>query len=294
MAAQWIDGRALAAQIKEQLQVQIKAWATAGWRPPCLAVVLVGDDPASQIYVQHKEKACAAIGMGSFKVTLPAQTSQSELLSTLQRLSRDDKFDGILLQLPLPSHLNSDAALDAIAVDKDVDGLTPLNQGRLVTRRSGLFSCTPLGCMALIQATGCAISGKRAVVIGRSLLVGAPLATMLSHANATVTIIHSRTLHPQNMAAQADILVVAAGQPELVDDQWIKPGAVVIDVGMHRLEGRLVGDVNQEAAAKVAGYLTPVPGGVGPMTIAMLLKNCVQAYRERQVSLPIDTQTYQG
>ena len=234
------------------------------------------------MYVSHKEKGCAAVGVKSLAFRLPADTTQQTLNGKLKELAQEADVDGILLQLPLPGHLDEKVALDQIPAEKDVDGLSPTNQGLLVCRRPGLFSCTPLGCMELIRSTGTEISGKQAVVIGRSLLVGSPIATMLNHANATVTVVHSRTQQAEKVTAAADILVVAAGVHHMVKKDWIKPGAVVIDVGMHRIEGRLSGDVDFDGVKDVAGWITPVPGGVGPMTITMLLSNCLKANRLRQ------------
>ncbi len=280
MEARIIDGKLVSKNLKVKLSQEISDFVTKGHRPPALAVVLVGDDPASHVYVSHKEKGCQEVGIHSETFRLPSTTSQETLESLLNRLSSDASWDGILLQLPLPKHLASDRALDCIHVDKDVDGLSPLNQGRLMCGKPGLFSCTPLGCMELIRSTGVEIEGKNAVVIGRSILVGSPLATMLNHANATVTVIHSKTKDPAEIAARADILVAAAGRLHLVDETWVKPGAVVIDVGMHRLlDGKLTGDVDFEIVKRKAGFITPVPGGVGPMTIVMLLRNCFDAYR---------------
>jgi methylenetetrahydrofolate dehydrogenase (NADP+)/methenyltetrahydrofolate cyclohydrolase len=278
MSAQIIDGKAIAQKVRDGLKLRVDGYKAEGSRAPSLAVVLVGDDPASQVYVGHKEKACANVGIKSVAHKISGDTNQADLEALLTKLSDDDEIDGILLQLPLPKHLNSDRALDCIKVTKDVDGLSPLNQGLLTVKKDGLFSCTPLGCMELIRSTGVEISGKRAVVIGRSILVGTPVATMLTHANATVTVIHSRTVAPEEIVRNADILVVAAGQHHMVDDTWIKPGAVVIDVGMHRIDGKLAGDVQFDKVKEVAGFVTPVPGGVGPMTIAMLLSNCLTAY----------------
>lgn len=277
--ARIIDGKKIAADLKKALAVEVQELASHYPRPPCLAVVLVGDDPASQVYVSHKIKACDQVGIKSLAHRLPKETTSEALHQLLDDLSKEPDIDGILLQLPLPAHLNAADALDHIGVDKDVDGLTPLNQGFLASGRPGLFSCTPLGCIELIRSTGVAMAGARAVVVGRSLLVGAPVARLLEKENATVTVIHSRTPRPQEIAREADILVVAAGRMHLVDEDWIKPGAVVIDVGIHRKDGKLTGDCQFDSVEKKASYVTPVPGGVGPMTITMLLKNCVIAYR---------------
>jgi methylenetetrahydrofolate dehydrogenase (NADP+)/methenyltetrahydrofolate cyclohydrolase len=284
MTAQIIDGTKISQDLRLSLKTRVEVHVAAGKRAPCLAVVLVGEDPASKIYVGHKEKGCSAIGITSRSVRMPAETTQSELNKVLRQLNDDPSVDGILLQLPLPRHLNKDQAIDEISPDKDVDGLTVLNQGRLVCQRPGLFSCTPAGCMELLKATGIKVSGKRAAVIGRSLLVGSPVRTMLIHEGATVTTIHSKTPDAAAIVRESDIVIAAAGVPELVKKDWIKPGAVVIDVGMHRGEKKLIGDVAFDEVREVAGYLTPVPGGVGPMTIAMLLYNCVKAYEKNLLS----------
>ena len=281
MTATMIDGTKIAQALRSELKVKVERHLAAKRRPPSLAVVLVGDDPASKIYVGNKEKGCAAIGILGKTVRLAASVTQKELETVLAELNADSAVDGILLQLPLPRGLDKDRAIDQIAPDKDVDGLTPMNQGRLVCQRPGLFCCTPSGCMELIKSTGVSIVGKRALVIGRSLLVGSPVRTMLMHAGATVTTAHSKTKEVQSIARESDILVVAAGVPELVRGDWIKPGAIVIDVGMHRGALGLVGDVAFKEALPSAGFITPVPGGVGPMTIAMLLANCVAAYELR-------------
>ncbi len=281
MVARIIDGKKIAQEIKEQLKSEIQSIRNAGQRAPCLAVMLVGNDPASEVYVGHKKKACAEVGIESRAVTLPATITQEVLEDHLRALNEDPGIDGILLQLPLPKHLSSQAAIDHISPDKDVDGLTPFSQGLLVWRRNGFVSCTPYGVMELIARTGIDLLGKRAVVIGRSVLVGAPMATLLGNAGATVTAINSKTRQPEEITRQADVLVVAAGSKHLVRGNWIKPGAVVIDVGMHREDKKLVGDVCFEEALEVASWLTPVPGGVGPMTIVSLLRNCLAAYRRR-------------
>ena len=283
MSAQIIDGKAIAQELKTQLKAEVETIRSQGKRVPCLAVILVGNDPASEVYVGHKKKACAEVGIESRSLTLPADTTQEDLDEHLRALNDDHGVDGILLQLPLPAHLSSQRAIDLISPAKDVDGLTPISQGLLVWRRTGLVSCTPLGVMELIRRTGIKLSGSRAVVIGRSVLVGAPMATLLGNAGATVTAINSRTVDPAAITRQADLLVVAAGVKRLVGGDWIKPGAVVIDVGIHRDGQRLCGDVNFEEASKVASWITPVPGGVGPMTIVSLLRNCVSAYQARTI-----------
>lgn len=281
MAASMIDGKKVAQDVKDGLKSKVEDIVARGLRAPKLAVVLVGDDPASQVYVGFKEKACGAVGIQSSTQKLSGDVSQADLHNVLDTLATDDEVDGILLQLPLPKHLDENLALNYIPADKDVDGLTPINQGLLACKRDGLYSCTPLGCMELIKSIGCDLTGKRAVVVGRSILVGSPVSVMLRHAGATVTVCHSRTKDPQKICAEADVLVVAAGVKELVGKDWIKPGAVVIDVGIHREGKSLVGDVAYDEVKQVASAITPVPGGVGPMTIAMLLSNCLTAYERR-------------
>ena len=280
MPAQIIDGKVIAQKIKDSLKDQIRKMRNDGHRPPCLAVVLVGDDPASEVYVGHKKKACAAIGIESRAIELPVDTTQEELGKHLKELNANPEVDGILLQLPLPKHLSAEQAIDLIDPHKDVDGLTPENQGLLVWRRPSLVSCTPAGVMELLKEIGVQLSGARAVVMGRSVLVGAPMATLLSNAGATVNCLNSRTVNGPELTRQADILVVATGVHHLVKKEDVKAGAVVIDVGMHRHGKVLSGDVDFAEVKEVAGHITPVPGGVGPMTIAMLLKNCVHAYRK--------------
>jgi methylenetetrahydrofolate dehydrogenase (NADP+)/methenyltetrahydrofolate cyclohydrolase len=283
MTAHIIDGKVIAQNIKNELKQKITAIHASGKRPPCLAVMLVGNDPASEVYVGHKKKACAEVGIESRSVSLPADINQETLCEHLRKLSADPNVDGILVQLPLPKHLKSDEAIDLISPEKDVDGLTPYSQGLLNWKRPGLTSCTPLGIMELINSTGVDLKGKRAVVIGRSVLVGLPVAVLLGNEGATVTSINSKTVKPEEICRGADILVVAAGVKQMVKGDWIKPGALVIDVGIHRDgEGKkLVGDVVYEDALKKAGWITPVPGGVGPMTIASLLSNCMTAYERR-------------
>ena len=281
MVASIIDGKKVAGGIKEDLKQQVAGFLANGDRAPCLAVVLVGEDPASKVYVGHKEKACAAVGIRSVVHRVPSAISQDDLKDLLKKLAEDDSVDGILLQLPLPKGLNQEQALDCIPAAKDVDGLTPANQGLLAVNRQGLFSCTPLGCMELLKSLDVSLVGKRAVVVGRSILVGSPISLMLRHQGATVTVCHSKTVDPEKICREADVLVVAAGVKELVGKDWVKEGAVVIDVGIHRTESGLVGDVDFDEIKHRAGAITPVPGGVGPMTIAMLLSNCVTAYKRR-------------
>ena len=288
-----IDGKAYAGQLRERIAAVVPAFARAAGRAPGLAVVLVGDDPASAIYVRSKHKACHQAGMESFEYKLPANTAQAELIALIEKLNADDAVDGILVQLPLPSGLDELAVISAIDPDKDVDGLHVLSAGRLVSGLPGLVSCTPLGCMMLIADQLGDISGKNAVVIGRSILVGKPVAQLLLAANCTVTMAHSRTKDLADVVRRADIVVAAVGRAEMVKADWIKPGACVIDVGINRVPAaelgktRLVGDVDFVGVSAVAGSITPVPGGVGPMTIACLLRNTiVAAYRRMNIAEP--------
>ncbi len=285
MAATIIDGKATAANVREQVKQAVAALEASGQAAPGLAVVLIGENPASQVYVRNKAKMTEAVGMRSIEHRLPETTSEDELLDLVASMNADDAINGILVQLPLPAHINSDRVLAAIDPAKDVDGFHPMNAGALATGTSGLVPCTPLGCWYMItQYHGADLSGLNAVVVGRSNIVGKPMAQLLLAANATVTVAHSRTQDIAGVCQAADILVAAVGRPEMVGADWIKPGATVIDVGINRLDpdadhpkGRLVGDVDYEPAAAVAGAITPVPGGVGPMTIACLLVNTVLA-----------------
>ena len=278
--AQVIDGKALAAQLNAELQEKV-AKLKAQQRAPCLAVVLVGDDYASRVYVQRKRKACAAVGIDSVDVTLPRDVKQRDLAAQIAELNADAKVDGILVQLPLPAPLVASEIIALLDVRKDVDGLHPLNQG-LLNRGAALHvPCTPLGVMRLLQHTHDTLAGKLAVVVGRSVLVGLPLSRLLSHANATVINMHSKTYNPAQLARQADILVAAVGVPRLITADWVKQGATVIDVGINRTETGLVGDVDYDAVCNIAAHITPVPGGVGPMTIAMLLRNTYSAAQRK-------------
>jgi methylenetetrahydrofolate dehydrogenase (NADP+)/methenyltetrahydrofolate cyclohydrolase len=283
---QLLDGKTLASQIQTDLATHIQALTAQGHRPPGLAVIMVGDNPASAAYVRNKERACSRVGMVSYGQHLPATVAQSEVAALIQQLNADPLVDGILVQLPLPDHLDAVALLLAIDPDKDVDGLHPINLGRLVRGEPGLRSCTPYGIMRLLSTAGIDPAGVSAVVVGRSILVGKPMALMLLEANATVTVAHSRTPDLSALMRQADILVAAVGRPGMVTAADIKPGSVVIDVGINRVElpdgsARLVGDVDFASVEPVAGAITPVPGGVGPMTVAMLLENTVTSYRSR-------------
>ncbi len=277
--AQLIDGKATAARVRAEVQQEVAAFVAAHGTPPGLATVLVGDNPASSTYVRSKRKACAEVGIASFPHELSAHTTQAQLLDLVHSLNARADVSGILVQLPLPGHLDTNAVIEAVHPSKDVDGLHPLNQARLVQGRDGMRPCTPLGVMRLIDDTGVALKGARAVVVGRSNLVGKPVAFMLLERHATLTICHSRTRDLRDEVSRADVLVAALGLPEFVRGEWIRPGSVVIDVGINRVENRLVGDVEFAVAKERAAFITPVPGGVGPMTVAMLMKNTVTAAR---------------
>lgn len=281
--AQLLDGKALAQRIQTQLKTQVQQLLPVHGRPPGLAVLMVGDNPASAAYVRNKERACAKVGIASFGRHFPTNTSQEELEQTIHTLNQDPQVDGILLQLPLPEHLDAVSLLHQINPDKDVDGLHPLNLGRLVRGEPGLRSCTPAGVMRLLEEYSIDVKGKQAVVIGRSILVGKPMALMLLAADATVTIAHSRSQNLAELTRQADILIAAVGHPHLITADRVKPKAVVVDVGMNRIiddqgNSRLVGDVEFDSVREIAGFITPVPGGVGPMTVATLLQNTVFSY----------------
>ncbi len=282
MTAQILDGRALAAGLRETLRGDIAELTAKHGRAPGLAVILVGEDSASQIYVRHKKKACVDVGIESdaFSQTLSAETSQQHLLGLIAELNADPTVDGILVQMPLPEHMDPEAMIEAIDPGKDVDGFHPYNVGRLTVRMPALRSCTPFGCMKLLERTGIDLHGQEAVIVGASNIVGRPMTMELLLAGATVTVAHKFTRNLRQHIERADIVVAAAGKPGLVKGEWIKPGAIVIDVGINRAEdGSLTGDVVFEEAAKRAAWITPVPGGVGPMTITMLLTNTVQAFR---------------
>jgi len=277
-----LDGRLLAATIEKRLQAVIAEHRERAGRPPGLAVLRVGDDPASGVYVANKEKACSRIGVVNLGAHLAADTPASEVLTTIQRLNADSSVDGILLQLPLPAGLDEGLLLAAIDPEKDADGLHTLNLGRLLKGEPGPRSCTPAGVMALLAAADVELAGKRAVVVGRSILVGQPMALMLQAANATVSVAHSRTVDLPALTRQAEVLVVAAGRPRMIGAEHVSPGAVVVDVGIHRRpEGGLCGDVRHEEVEPLASAISPVPGGVGPMTVAMLLVNTVRSWCRR-------------
>ena len=287
-----IDGKAFAADLRARVGVAAAAFEAKAGRKAGLAVVLVGEDPASQVYVRNKGKQTVEAGMASFEDRLPADTTQADLIALVERLNADPAVDGILVQLPLPKHLDEQAVVERISPNKDVDGLTPTSTGRLALGLPGLVPCTPLGCLMLLKDRLGNLSGKDAVVIGRSILVGKPMAQLLLAESCTVTIAHSRTQNLPDVVRRADIVVAAGGRPEMVKADWLKPGATVIDVGINRVpaaeEGktRLVGDVDYAGASSVAGAITPVPGGVGPMTIAVLLRNTlVAAHRNAGVAL---------
>ena len=276
-----IDGKAVAKEVQKEIKAEVEGLVRRWSMAPGLAVVLVGDDPASHIYVRNKEKACKDVGIKSFEHFLPATVSEKELLALVHQLNKDKHVHGILVQLPLPPHIHSERILDAISPHKDVDGFHPVNQGNLVVGADGFRPCTPLGVMKLLEAADCDPKGKNAVVVGRSNIVGKPVALMLLEKHATVTICHSRTASLRDEVARGDIVVVAIGKANIVRGEWIKPGAVVIDVGINRLpSGKLCGDVEFEIAKERAAAITPVPGGVGPMTICMLLFNTLKAAKD--------------
>ena len=282
MTATPIDGKAFAARLREQVAGGVASVTAAHGLTPGLAVVLVGDDAASHVYVNAKKKACAEAGIASFETLFPSGVSQPELLAEIARLNADTAVHGILVQLPLPRHIDEQAVINAIDPTKDVDGFHVVNAGKLAVGQDGLVPCTPLGCLLLLKDTLGDLSGKRAVVLGRSNIVGKPMAQLLLKESATVTVCHSRTADLAAEIGRADILVAAIGKPEFVQGGWLKPGATVIDVGINRItladgKTKLVGDVDYASAASVAGAITPVPGGVGPMTIACLLRNTLQA-----------------
>jgi methylenetetrahydrofolate dehydrogenase (NADP+)/methenyltetrahydrofolate cyclohydrolase len=280
MTAQIIDGRQIAGRVRIEVAREVEAFgARFGGARPGLATILVGDDPGSAVYVAGKQKACREVGMAGTNYPLPADTPREELVALIERLNGDDAVNGILLQLPVPEHLDGVELTGMIDPDKDVDGLTAISAGRLALGREGLRPCTPQGVMTLLDAAGAQLEGAEAVVVGRSNLFGKPMAALLLAANATVTTCHSRTRDLAEVCRRADVLVAAVGRPRMVKAGWVKPGAVVIDVGMNRGEDGLCGDVDFDAVKEVARAITPVPGGVGPMTIAFLLRNTLQAAR---------------
>lgn len=276
MTARIIDGKSIAKELRESLAPRVAALKEQGITPG-LTVIVVGDDPASAIYVRNKERACVKLGMNSQVLRFPAETTQEEILNTVRLLNRDDSVHGILVQLPLPRHIDEQAVLRAIDPDKDVDGFHAMNAGRLMNGEPGFVACTPKGVMRLLEVSGVELDGKNAVVVGRSNIVGKPMALLLLQKNCTVTIAHSHTKDLAAVTRSADILVVAVGRAGFITGDMIKPGAAVMDVGINRVDGKVVGDVDFESAKEVASCITPVPGGVGAMTIAMLMENTVEA-----------------
>lgn len=275
--AQLIDGKAIAAEITEEMRLRAQALREKGI-VPCLAVILAGNDPASEIYVRNKRRACKRAGIESRMIRLDQSVSREEILREIHALNQDPAVHAVLVQLPLPGHLDETEILSAVLPEKDADGFHPLNAGRLLTGEKGVLPCTPAGCMELLRRTGISLSGAEAVVIGRSNIVGKPMALLLLRENCTVTLCHSRTKNLAEHVRRADVVICAVGRPGLVTGEMIKPGATVIDVGINRLaDGRVVGDADFESVSPVAGAITPVPGGVGPMTIAMLMKNAILA-----------------
>ena len=295
MSAAIIDGKAFAEKLRGRVAALVPAFEAQAGRKPGLTVVLVGEDPASAVYVRSKGKATEAAGMKSDTIRLPAETSQAELLELVDKLNADGTVDGILVQLPLPKQIDEQAIITAIDPNKDVDGFHPVNAGRLATGLEGLVPCTPLGCLLLLKDRLGDLAGKEAVVIGRSNIVGKPMAQLLLGESCTVTVAHSKTRDLPGVVRRADIVVAAVGRPEMIKGDWIKPGAAVIDVGINRIDAgegktRLVGDVAFDEAVDVAGVITPVPGGVGPMTIAVLLRNTLVA-AHRNAGVPLETGT---
>ncbi len=285
--ASLLNGKALAQKIQGELKITVENLQGKIGRPPGLAVIMVGDNPASAVYVRNKEKACAKVGIASFGRHLPTETPQEEVEALIHQLNADERVDGILVQLPLPPHLDTVKLLHAIAPEKDADGLHPMNLGHLIRGEDGLRSCTPAGVMRLLEEYNLDVAGKHAVVVGRSILVGKPLSLMLLEKNATVTMAHSRTADLGEMTRQGDIIIAAVGKPNLITGEMVKPGAVAIDVGINRImteegKSKLVGDFEFNSVSQVSSYITPVPGGVGPMTVAMLLQNTVLSYQKFQ------------
>lgn len=276
MAAQLLDGKTMSNELREKLALRVENLKARGVTPG-LAVILVGEDPASQIYVKNKGLGCAQVGMHSVTIRLPETTTQQELETQIDQLNGDSSIHGILVQLPLPAGLDEAAALARIAPEKDVDGFHVVNAGKLFTGQKGVVACTPKGAMEMIRRTGIDLSGKEAVVVGRSNIVGKPMAMLLLQQNATVTMCHSRTQHLAEHTRRADVLVAAVGKPRFITADMVKPGATVIDVGINRVDGKVVGDVDFDAVKEVASWITPVPGGVGRMTITMLLENTIEA-----------------
>ena len=281
MLAEIIDGKQVSAEVRARVASEVSEFVGGGGRVPVLATVIVGEDPASEVYVANKHRACEEAGMMSVHHGLPGDTSQEDLLALVSNLGADDGIDGILVQLPVPDHINPDEVVAAIDPAKDVDGLSPVSAGLLAGGNPGMIPCTPAGVIELIDHTGTDLTGADAVIVGRSKLVGRPLISLLLDRNATVTACHSRTRDLAGVCRRADVLIAAVGVPRLIGPEFVKPGAVVIDVGINRTGNGLVGDVDFEPVSKVAGAITPVPGGVGPMTIAMLMSNTLRAARSR-------------
>lgn len=280
--SQIIDGKKISQQIKDELKEEVQKLADEG-RHACLAVVQVGNDPASSVYVNNKKKACAYVGIESKAYELPEETTEKELIDLVEKLNEDEAVNGILVQLPLPGHINGDKIIRTISPDKDVDGFHPVSVGRLWIGEKGFVSCTPAGIIQLLKRSGIELEGKHCVVIGRSNIVGKPMAALLLRENATVTVAHSRTKELKAISSEADVLIVAIGKERFITKDYVKEGAVVIDVGMHRdAQNHLCGDVDFENVETVASAITPVPGGVGPMTIAMLMDNCVETIRTQE------------
>jgi methylenetetrahydrofolate dehydrogenase (NADP+)/methenyltetrahydrofolate cyclohydrolase len=284
MAARIIDGKAIAAKVRAEVARDVESFARETGAPPGLATILVGDDPASAVYVGGKQKASAEVGIRGFDHRLPADVGEDEVVDLIERLNGDDDVSGILCQLPVPPHMDGVKLTGLIEPGKDVDGLTPMNAGLLALGRPGLRPCTPAGVMVLLEEAGAELEGAEAVVVGRSNLFGKPMAQLLLAANATVTTCHSRTRDLAEVCSRADVLIAAVGRAQMVKADWVKPGAIVIDVGMNRTESGLAGDVDFAAVSEVAGAITPVPGGVGPMTIAMLLRNTLAAARAARLA----------
>lgn len=276
-----ILGKEVSKKTREELAIDVKEFANKHGRTPCLSVIIVGEDPASQTYVKNKVLGCAEVGMKSLKYEFPNGTKQEDIADVIKTLANDDKVDGILVQLPLPKGYDEKYLLDLIPEEKDVDGFCANNLGLLAMGNPRTISCTPFGVMKLLESTGVELAGKNAVVIGRSNTVGKPMAMLLLNANCTVTVCHSKTQNIQEIASKADILVVAIGKPKFLKADMVKPGAIVIDVGINRVDGKLVGDVDFDEVEKKASFITPVPGGVGPMTISMLLYNTLMAAKSR-------------
>ena len=277
-----IYGSEIAKEVKANLKAKVAQLANVGKRLPKLVVILVGDNPASLSYVTGKEKSCKEVGMDSDLIKLPAETTQEQLEALIQQLNEDENVDGILVQLPLPKHLNEDAILEKIYPSKDVDGFHPVNVGKMMLNKDTFLPCTPKGIMVMLEKMGLSdLSGKEAVVIGRSNIVGKPMGQLLLNRNATVTYVHSRTKDIETVCRRADILVVAIGRPRFVTKEWVKEGAAIIDVGINRVDGKLCGDVDFDDVVDHVSYITPVPKGVGPMTIAMLMENTLEAYEKR-------------